>query len=126
MPRADVVLAVGTRITGFMRGPTALREPQRLVHIDVDEREFGKNYPPTVALHADAARALQALRKEVLRRGAARSGASERNRLWKPPPTTQGSRSESATARRAPIGRRQSACRNSRTWPHASRAAAFI
>ena len=78
MPRADVVLAVGTRITGFMRGPTALREPQRLVHIDVDEREFGKNYPPTVALHADAARALQALRREVLSRGA---GVPER---WPP------------------------------------------
>lgn len=59
-PRADVVLAVGTRLTGQMRGPTAIRQPQRLIHLDVDASVIGKNYPAEVSVvgHAKAALAM--------------------------------------------------------------------
>jgi acetolactate synthase-1/2/3 large subunit len=60
-PRADVILAVGTRLTGQMRGPTALRAPQRLIHLDVDASVIGKNYPADVALVGHAKPALQML-----------------------------------------------------------------
>ena len=60
-PRADVILAVGTRLTGQMRGPTAPRAPQRLIHLDVDASVVGKNYPAEVSLVGHAKPALQML-----------------------------------------------------------------
>jgi acetolactate synthase-1/2/3 large subunit len=64
-PRADVILAVGTRLTGQMRGPTALRSPQRLIHLDVDAAVIGKNYPAEVALVGDAKAGLHMLLEAV-------------------------------------------------------------
>jgi acetolactate synthase I/II/III large subunit len=64
-PRADVVLAVGTRLTGQMRGPTALRAPQRLIHLDIDATVIGKNYPPEVSLVGHAKPALHRLVEAV-------------------------------------------------------------
>ena len=64
-PRADVILAVGTRLTGQMRGPTAPRTPQRLIHLDVDASVIGKNYPADVALVGHAKRTLQMLLEAV-------------------------------------------------------------
>ncbi len=53
---ADVVLAVGTRFQGFGLGPQ-----QRLVHVDVDADQIGRNHPVDVAVAGDAALALRAL-----------------------------------------------------------------
>lgn len=64
-PRADVVLAVGTRLTGQMRGPTALRQPQRLIHLDVDATVIGKNYPAEVSVVGHAKPALRVLLEAV-------------------------------------------------------------
>lgn len=64
-PRADVILAVGTRLTGQMRGPTAVRPPQRLIHLDVDPAVVGKNCPAEVALIAHARPALKMLLEMV-------------------------------------------------------------
>jgi acetolactate synthase-1/2/3 large subunit len=64
-PRADVVLAVGTRLTGQMRGPTAPRAPQRLIHLDVDASVIGKNYPADIALVGHAKQGLQMLLEAV-------------------------------------------------------------
>jgi acetolactate synthase-1/2/3 large subunit len=60
-PRADVILAVGTRLTGQMRGSTAPKAPQRLIHLDVDASVIGKNYPADVALVGHAKPGLQML-----------------------------------------------------------------
>jgi acetolactate synthase I/II/III large subunit len=60
-PRADVILAVGTRLTGQMRGPTAPRAPQHLIHLDIDASVIGKNYPAEVSLVGHAKPALQML-----------------------------------------------------------------
>ena len=64
-PQADVVLAVGTRLTTQMTGLNAPREPQTLIHLDVDPTVIGKNYPAEISLAADARLGLQALLEEV-------------------------------------------------------------
>jgi acetolactate synthase-1/2/3 large subunit len=64
-PRADVILAVGTRLTGQMRSATAPRPPQRLIHLDVDPAVIGKNYPADVALVGDAKAGLRLLLEAV-------------------------------------------------------------
>jgi acetolactate synthase-1/2/3 large subunit len=64
-PRADVVVAIGTRLTSQMYGATKLQSPQRLIHIDIDPTVIGKNYPAEIAIVADAKEALKALVAEV-------------------------------------------------------------
>jgi acetolactate synthase-1/2/3 large subunit len=57
LPRADVVLAVGTR---FLQPATqwGLKADQRVIQIDIDPEELGRNTPPAVAVKADARLAL--------------------------------------------------------------------
>lgn len=57
---ADVVLAVGTRLQGFGFG-----EHTRIVQIDVDPSEIGRNTEVAVKVHGDAALTLRALRDEL-------------------------------------------------------------
>ena len=66
LAEADVVLAVGTRLTWLqMRPGTALKPPQKLIHLDADASMIGKNYPAEVAVADDAKPALRALVIEV-------------------------------------------------------------
>jgi acetolactate synthase-1/2/3 large subunit len=63
---ADLLLAVGCRFTdwsasSYRRGVTFSIPPSRLVQIDIDPREIGKNYPVDVALLGDAREALRDL-----------------------------------------------------------------
>jgi acetolactate synthase-1/2/3 large subunit len=61
-PQADVVLAVGTRLTWQqMRPGTALKTSQVLIHLDSDPEVIGVNFPAEVALIADAKAGLKAL-----------------------------------------------------------------
>ena len=60
-PKADVILAIGTRFTDQMRGLTALKSPHKLIHIDADPGVIGRNYPAQIAITADAKEALLAL-----------------------------------------------------------------
>lgn len=60
---ADVILSVGCRFTdwsasSYRKGVTFGIPPAKLVQIDVDPHELGKNYPAEVALQADAQAAL--------------------------------------------------------------------
>lgn len=61
---ADLVLAVGTSFSegttlGF--GYKAIPEGARIVHIDIDPEQFGRIYPATLAIQADAKSALRAI-----------------------------------------------------------------
>jgi acetolactate synthase-1/2/3 large subunit len=63
---ADVMLAVGTRFpetdsSSWGPGVTFAIPPTRLIHIDIDPHEPGRNYPTTIAATADAALALEAI-----------------------------------------------------------------
>lgn len=62
---ADVILAVGTRLTGQMRPGTAPKENQKLIHIDADANLFNKNFPAEVAIEADAKESLKMLIEEM-------------------------------------------------------------
>jgi acetolactate synthase I/II/III large subunit len=57
---ADVILALGTRFddratSSWIPGVTFSIPPARLIHVDIDPGEFGRNYPPTLAVIADTA-----------------------------------------------------------------------
>src|SRR5205814_632775 len=63
---ADVILSVGCRFTdwsasSYRRGVTFAIPPTRLIQVDVDPREIGKNYPVSVPLLGDASVTLRDL-----------------------------------------------------------------
>ncbi|ESX66578.1 acetolactate synthase [Mesorhizobium sp. LSHC420B00] len=60
---ADLVVSVGCRFTdwsasSWRKGVSFSFPPAKLVHIDIDHQEIGKNYPTAVGLVADAKMAL--------------------------------------------------------------------
>lgn len=63
---ADVLLALGTRFddrptSSWVPGLTYSIPPTRLIHIDIDPEEIGRNYPVEVGLVADVRTALRQL-----------------------------------------------------------------
>jgi acetolactate synthase I/II/III large subunit len=57
---ADVILALGTRFddratSSWLPGVTYSFPATRLIHVDIDPQEFGRNYQPDLAVIADAA-----------------------------------------------------------------------
>jgi acetolactate synthase-1/2/3 large subunit len=63
---ADVLLSVGCRFvdwsaSSWRRGVTFAIPPAKLIQVDIDPREIGKNYPVSVSLVADARAALRDL-----------------------------------------------------------------
>ena len=68
-PKADVILAVGTRLTDQMTGLNAPRKPQKLIRLDVDPNMVEKLYPADIGIVADARLGLEALREEVQKEG---------------------------------------------------------
>nr|MBA2272999.1 thiamine pyrophosphate-binding protein [Actinomycetota bacterium] len=71
---SDIVLAVGTDLDGTMTQNGALRLPAKLIHIDLDPAQVGKNYPAQ-GLIGDAAVLLAALDDALARRGVDRTEA---------------------------------------------------
>lgn len=64
--RADVILAVGTRLSEVTTQDYSLIKPeQTLVHLDIESNVLGKVYPPTLGLVADAKTAFDALNHAV-------------------------------------------------------------
>lgn len=59
--RSDLMVAVGTRFSYFPTGAWSLRLPERLVQIDIDPTEIGRNYPVTTGIVADASLGIAAL-----------------------------------------------------------------
>jgi acetolactate synthase-1/2/3 large subunit len=51
---ADLALAAGTRFSAASTGEWSLRLPERLIHVDIDPSEVGKNYPASLAVIGDA------------------------------------------------------------------------
>ena len=75
---ADVLLSVGTRFvdwsaSSWRKGVTFAIPPTKLIQLDIDEREIGKNYPVEVPLVGDAKAGLRDL-LDALGTGAPRSG----------------------------------------------------
>jgi acetolactate synthase-1/2/3 large subunit len=64
-PKADILLAVGTRFSRQMTGATKARAHQLLIHIDADPQVIGRNFPAKIAIAADAKISLSELLGEM-------------------------------------------------------------
>ncbi len=67
---ADVVLSVGCKFTdwsssSYRKGATFSFPPGKLIQLDIDPHEIGKNYPAAVGIVADCKSALQDLLAEI-------------------------------------------------------------
>jgi thiamine pyrophosphate-dependent acetolactate synthase large subunit-like protein len=65
----DVLLAVGTRFSYFPTGAWSLRLPERIVQIDIDPAEIGRNYRVEAGVVGDTGAVLSALEAELDRAG---------------------------------------------------------
>jgi acetolactate synthase-1/2/3 large subunit len=77
---ADVVLALGARFddrsaSSWMPGYSWNFPKTKLIHVDVDPEELGRNYPPDLGILADARTFLRQLLSEFERRAPNREGA---------------------------------------------------
>jgi acetolactate synthase-1/2/3 large subunit len=82
----DVLLAVGTRFgdrgtSSWHPGITHSIPPTKLIHVDHDASQLGKNYPATVGIVGDVKLVLEQLRAAAERRNA--GGAPPRTRAWR-------------------------------------------
>jgi acetolactate synthase-1/2/3 large subunit len=64
----DALLAVGVRFAEVATGCYGMRVPSNLIHVDINLDTLGANYPPAVAIHAEAAIALEMLDAKLRRR----------------------------------------------------------
>jgi acetolactate synthase-1/2/3 large subunit len=65
VPRADVVLALGCRFAQRSTSSWGLHIGGKLVHVDIDAGEIGRNYPAVIGVVGDAADFLGFLSKET-------------------------------------------------------------
>lgn len=87
---ADVVLALGTRFAdettcSYRYGKGFCFPDTKLVQVDIEASELGKNYPCTVAIQGDAVRVINQLLEslgETPRREAYRAEIDELNKDW--------------------------------------------
>jgi acetolactate synthase-1/2/3 large subunit len=81
---SDLLIAVGVRFDDRVTGKLATFAPRaRVIHIDIDPANIGKNRPPELSLTADAHDALQALYREVEAHGAKELSESiARRAVW--------------------------------------------
>ena len=60
--RADVIIGIGMRFDDRVTGKASAYAPEaKIIHIDIDASEFDKVVPSAIALHSDAAKALDSL-----------------------------------------------------------------
>lgn len=80
----DVLLALGTRFddrptSSWIPGVTYSIPPTKLIHVDIDPQEIGRNYPPTVGIVGDVKLVLRQLLAQVRDRA---PGARGRHHAW--------------------------------------------
>ena len=76
LPEADVILAVGSRLNLTPRTPWGIQSHQKLIQIDADPEELGRNFPASVGIAADALLGVRDLLAEL----GGRTGTSR----WQP------------------------------------------
>lgn len=84
---ADVILALGTRFddratSAWLPGFTYAIPPARLIHVDIDPTEIGKNFEPALAIIGDAKTVLEQLLVHAPE-GDARAGWHARIAAWR-------------------------------------------
>lgn len=80
---SDLLIAVGVRFDDRVTGKLATFAPHaRVIHIDIDPANVGKNRSPDISLIADARAALEALHSEIASRQSERLEAVKRRDQW--------------------------------------------
>jgi acetolactate synthase-1/2/3 large subunit len=82
---SDLLIAVGVRFDDRVTGKLATFAPRaKVIHVDIDPANVGKNRAPDLSLIADAREALHALSLEILHldRGQVAQSVRERKRWW--------------------------------------------
>ncbi len=84
--QADVLMALGVRFddrtaSSWIPGFSFTIPPTRLIHVDIDPEEIGRNYPVTLGLMADVRTFLRQIHGELDRRGHP-SDPTETSRKW--------------------------------------------
>ncbi len=74
LPRADVILAVGSRLHLVPKTAWTIQPHQQLIQIDADPEEVGRNYPVAVGITADGRLGLQGVLDEL--------GGKTRSSAW--------------------------------------------
>ena len=74
---ADVVLAVGTTFSAYQTDDWTVPITGRIVQVDIDDTELGRNLPVAIGLHGDAGPTLARLLKAI----PADSGAARQDRV---------------------------------------------
>ena len=64
--QSDLILAVGMRFSDRVTGDVKNYAPHaKIIHIDIDSAELGKNLPVELPIHADAGEALEAMKSGI-------------------------------------------------------------
>lgn len=80
---SDLLVAIGVRFDDRVTGKLATFAPHaRVIHIDIDPANVGKNRSPDISLIADARAALEALHSEIASRQSERLEAVKRRDQW--------------------------------------------
>lgn len=66
--KCDCMLAVGVRFSEIGTGSFGIKDPQNLIHVDINPEVFDKNYKTTVAIEGDATDVLKAIAEELASR----------------------------------------------------------
>ncbi len=77
LPEADVVFAVGTRFVDPATAKWKMEPGRTVIQMDIDPAEIGRNYPPTVAIEADARAGLAALADRIEQIGVERPSRAD-------------------------------------------------
>jgi acetolactate synthase-1/2/3 large subunit len=85
---ADVVLALGTRFddratSAWLPGLTYRIPPTKLIHVDIDSSEIGRNFQPAIGIVADARLALEQMLSHRADRGNRQDGWLTRIEGWR-------------------------------------------
>ncbi|MBO3098372.1 thiamine pyrophosphate-binding protein [Gelidibacter pelagius] len=69
----DCLIAVGTRFAEIPTGSFGAKVPENLIHIDIDENVFDKNYKSKLAIQGDAKLVLDSLLAELINKNIQKS-----------------------------------------------------
>jgi acetolactate synthase-1/2/3 large subunit len=85
--QADVLLALGVRFddrtsSSWIPGYSFTIPPTKLIHVDIDPEEIGRNYPVALGLMADVRTFLRQVLAEIATRNVSTSDIVSRRRKW--------------------------------------------
>jgi len=79
----DCLLAVGVRFSELATGSYGMEIPENLIHVDIDQEVFNKNYPAKITLQGDAAQIMPKLLAKLKEKGFKTQDSELKNKIAK-------------------------------------------